>query len=283
MTEFIGPAVVLRAYEILKGAPFTESELGNYLRSYSGKKPKSLVEGSYGFLLFCRHQAKSGAFFKRGQYKRILQIIESGADDVLSNRELRSDMQDNIRSEFRGVLSLNKDSPSLGELVSDIIIETARVNPFGSIANLGDLQGEIGVYFERACYCTLRLDMLLFQRHSESRNAIAYVLHNRIDAVFSELTHLRCDEVRRLLNDRIDSYGELVREKGDISDLHALLATGIGSTVRNKGIPMVGGLDDFSLNVDAIDDFELRMRLVEWEKGAIMSALKLIDSEMEEG
>ena len=117
--------------------------------------------------------------------------------------------------------------------------------------------------FELGCYLLSRVDLWLFMNRSDLRDRICEVLHRRFISLFTQV--LEIGNAAEIVQQRIDTYGQLTRSKADVEKYNFYLSQFILRTSECQA-PQLHDVEKAPLIIaDAILDFRLKFKLMSWE------------------
>ena len=93
------------------------------------------------------------------------------------------------------------------------------------------------VRFELAAFWMARADSYLFSSHRGSHDAIFGALSSKFADVFSAALNLPCDQIHRLLTDRLQRYNDLFRSEPNANKILSLVSAAVHDSLRNGDVP----------------------------------------------
>lgn len=143
-----------------------------------------------------------------------------------------------------------------------LLVDSFGVSGGQPIANMKKYLSD-AVLFELGCFLYARADFLIYCNLESSRNRLNELIHNRFISIFNNVIQ-DSEMLHELINARLSLYGELFVEGAELSTHHRQLANIINYTVKKGKNTIQAG--DRLHTADALDNFQLQMSLLEWEK-----------------
>ena len=128
--------------------------------------------------------------------------------------------------------------------------------------------------FEVGCYLYFRIDVWLFNNNPEYREIISSFFLEQFNDLFMQA--LKINNINSLIDERIDKYGELLREGDEIKQYHRLLIRLLKRT-KNNASPQHYDFEKLPVLLDGIfEEMELSIIVVAFEKHIIPAIFSII-------
>ena len=134
--------------------------------------------------------------------------------------------------------------------------------------------------FEIACYTFTKVDLWLFQNAPDRRELMSSYLNQRIVELFNKaLSFNSYEELKAIYEERIVKYSAMVRESGDIEQIHKYLVELLKRTKYNTS-PKIANFNDFQFSTDGdiFDHMQLTTLVVSHESHMIPTIIQSTQS-----
>ncbi len=129
--------------------------------------------------------------------------------------------------------------------------------------------------FELGCYLYFRVDLWLFKKKSNLRDKLSKLLAKNFCILFSKA--LNNVDVGKLFNERINKYGEMIRNGEDVERYHFYLSQLILRTKDNNS-PQGYNFKSEPLTLDFFGNLAIKTELIAWEKSVFPAIIQAVEN-----
>lgn len=191
----------------------------------------------------------------------------------VEKREKELSKNDEFRLEYFWVIVL-RVATNFGNISKDN-------NESKDLPNMEYLKSDV-VVFEIACYLLYKIDFWLFMNKPELQKSISFGIQKYNAELFSSIFDMKLKEIGNIINERLDLFGRLVkekREKNHIENYLFYLEQLILEAKKNDKPKSHGEFENWEfLNLNFLENTFIRIQVSNFEKYIVPSVFKSLNN-----